>query len=117
MLDYRAILAAAFDVLPPFLGAMVVATIVAVVVSTADSYLLAPSTSIVRDIYQRWMRPRAANRELIFASYFATLSLVVVGFTMGVSTPSAAAVPMMTHFCLRGSSVAHQFFNLSIDVT
>ena len=32
-------------------------------------------------------------------------------------TPSAAAVPMMTHFCLRGSSVAHQFFNLSIDVT
>lgn len=39
----------AFDVLPAFLGAILMGTIIAVVVSTADSFLLAPATAIVRD--------------------------------------------------------------------
>ena len=44
------VVALAFDVLPPFLGAVLMGTIIAVVVSTADSFLLAPATAIVRDV-------------------------------------------------------------------
>ena len=64
----------AFEALPPFLGAMLVATVVAVVVSTADSYLLSPATSLVRDVYQRFLRPDASDRRIVVVG-----RLVVVG--------------------------------------
>lgn len=51
---------AAFLALPPLLGTLLVATVVAVIVSTADSYLLAPATSLVRDVYQRFIAGEAA---------------------------------------------------------
>ena len=51
--------------LPPFLGAMLMATIVAIIVSTADSFLLAPSTSFVRDVWKRFYRPNAGNKEVV----------------------------------------------------
>ncbi|MCA8969820.1 MAG: sodium:solute symporter family protein [Planctomycetes bacterium] len=47
------IVSLAFDVLPPVLGAVLMGTIIAVVVSTADSFLLAPATAIVRDLTRR----------------------------------------------------------------
>ena len=47
----------AFRLVPPALGALLISAILAVVVSTADSYLLSPSTAVVRDIYQRFIRP------------------------------------------------------------
>jgi len=45
----------AFDTLHPLLGALLMGTIIAIVVSTADSFLLAPSTSFVRDVYKRFI--------------------------------------------------------------
>lgn len=55
----------AFEALPAFLGAMLMATIVAIVVSTADSFLLAPSTSVVRDVYKRFLKPAASETEVV----------------------------------------------------
>ena len=59
------VIAIAFDILPKFLGPMLVATVVAVVVSTADSYLLSPSTSLVRDVYQRFINPNADGKTVV----------------------------------------------------
>jgi Na+/proline symporter len=56
----------AFYGLPPLLGALLIATVVAVVVSTADSYLLAPSTSLVRDIYERFLARERPARHSVF---------------------------------------------------
>ncbi len=71
----------AFEALPPFLGAMLVATVVAVVVSTADSYLLAPATSMVRDVYQRSLKPSASPTEIVLAGrvVVVVLGLVALG--------------------------------------
>jgi solute:Na+ symporter, SSS family len=46
------------------------------------------SAFFVKDIYQNFLRPKAANRELIFASYASTLSIVIVGFYFGVTATS-----------------------------
>ena len=63
---------------------MLVATGVAIVVSTADSYLLAPATSMVRDVYQRFMRPNASERiwfgSLGFAWWFWGLGALGLAF-------------------------------------
>ncbi|MFQ5653733.1 MAG: sodium:solute symporter, partial [Planctomycetota bacterium] len=71
----------AFDVLPAFLGAMLVATVVAVVVSTADSYLLAPSTALVRDVYQRFLRPDAPENRVVLVGrvIVVLLGLIALG--------------------------------------
>lgn len=58
----------AFHSLPPVVGALLVATIVAIIVSTADSYLLAPSSALVRDVYQRFLSPNATDRQLVLMS-------------------------------------------------
>jgi Na+/proline symporter len=59
------IVQAAYHALPPALGALLVASILAVVVSTADSYLLAPATALVRDVYDRFLRRGAAGAESV----------------------------------------------------
>ncbi len=66
----------AFEALPVWLGATLVATVVAVVVSTADSYLLSPATSIVRDVVQRFFRPQMADREAVL---LGRIVVVVLG--------------------------------------
>jgi SSS family transporter len=71
----------AFEALPPTLGALLSATVVAVVVSTADSYLLSPASSVVRDVYQRFLRPAATDREVVRTSraVVVVLGLVALG--------------------------------------
>jgi len=61
----RVIAFAARDHLPLALGALMLTTIMAIVLSTAGSYLLAPATAIVRDIYQRFLNPGASERSLV----------------------------------------------------
>jgi len=69
----RVIAFAARDHLPLALGALMLTTIMAIVLSTAGSYLLSPATAIVRDIYQRFLNPEASERSLV-----ALLRLLVV---------------------------------------
>ena len=71
----------AFDVLPTWLGAMLVGTIVAVVVSTADSYLLAPATALVRDVYQRFSKSAPDEQRTVFVGrvFVVVLGLAALG--------------------------------------
>ncbi len=67
--------------LPLPLGALLAATVLAVIVSTADSYLLAPATALVRDIFQRFLRPDMAEQSLVRVSRrtVVVLGLVALG--------------------------------------
>ncbi|MBN2172242.1 MAG: sodium:solute symporter family protein [Candidatus Krumholzibacteriota bacterium] len=49
---------AAARFLPPLLGAVLLTTLVGVIISTADSYLLVPATTLVRDL---WLRRRGGD--------------------------------------------------------
>ncbi|MFT7678280.1 MAG: SSS family solute:Na+ symporter [Planctomycetota bacterium] len=69
------IIHAAFNALPPVLGALLIGTVVAIVVSTADSYLLSPATSVVRDIYQRFINPKAEGKQVVFISRVCVVGL------------------------------------------
>jgi len=73
----------AFEVLPTWLGAMLVATVVAVIVSTADSYLLAPASSLVRDVYQRFIAPDASGSTVVLVSrgLVIALGLIALGLS------------------------------------
>jgi solute:Na+ symporter, SSS family len=62
----RVIAYVARDHLPIALGALLLTTIMAVIVSTAISYLLVPATALVRDIYQRFINPQASEKSLVW---------------------------------------------------
>ena len=57
--------AAAGQTLPLFLGMIVVATMMAVIVSTADSFLLVPATNLTRDVVQRFIYPDMSEKIVV----------------------------------------------------
>lgn len=76
------ILNAAFADLPTFQGALLLATIVAIVVSTADSYLLVPATSLVNDVYKRFVKPGASGREIVGLSRTVVIVLGLLAYLL-----------------------------------
>jgi Na+/proline symporter len=64
-------------ILPPLLGALIVATILAIIVSTADSYLLSSASALLRDVYQRFVKPDATEKSLLRMA--RALVLVLMG--------------------------------------
>jgi SSS family solute:Na+ symporter/sodium/proline symporter len=74
--------AVALQVLPVFLGMIMVATMMAVIVSTADSFLLVPATNLTRDVYQRYIRPNAPERHVVMISRALVLGLGVIAFLL-----------------------------------
>lgn len=71
--------------LPPILFGIVVASIFAAIMSTADSQLLVAASALVRDFYQKVVRKdREVPRErLVLYSRFMVAGLVVVALILG----------------------------------
>ncbi|MEX0601165.1 MAG: sodium:solute symporter family protein, partial [Rhodothermales bacterium] len=53
---------------PLLLGMILVATMMAIIVSTADSFLLVPATNLTRDVMQRFVTPDMGERGVVFMS-------------------------------------------------
>jgi Na+/proline symporter len=69
-------------------GFVLVAMLAALMSTLAGSVNGVGSAMFTRDIYQRFLRPHAGNRELIAASYLATMTIVAAGFYMGLTARS-----------------------------
>lgn len=66
--------------LPLIIGCVMLAAIVAIIVSTADSFLLVPSTNIMRDIYQRFINPEASQKKIVLYSRIVVVLLGIIAF-------------------------------------
>jgi len=66
--------------LTPVIGCVLLAAIVAVIVSTADSFLLVPSTNIMRDIYQRFINPNVSQKKMVLYSRLVVIALGIIAF-------------------------------------
>lgn len=65
------------------LGALMLTTIIGIIISTADSYLLVPATTIMRDVYQNRINPNADEKTVVLYSRALVVALGVIAF--GVS--------------------------------
>jgi len=63
--------------LPVAIGCLCLSAIVAVIVSTADSFLLVPATNIMRDIYQRFIDPYLPQKKMVL---YSRITVVFLGF-------------------------------------
>jgi Na+/proline symporter len=73
----RIILKAAHQGVPLVVGCILIAAVVAVVVSTANSFLLVPATNVMRDIVQRFIKPNISDKAMVLGT---RITLVVLGF-------------------------------------
>ena len=76
------------NMVPTGLKGLIVVAMFAAMMSCKNGLMNGASALFVKDIYQNFLRPRAANRELIIMSYASTLGIVIVGFYFGVVATS-----------------------------
>ncbi|MAE76840.1 MAG: sodium:solute symporter [Planctomycetes bacterium] len=89
---------------PTALGMLLVATMMAVIVSTADSFLLIPATNLTRDVYQRWISPHASQKRVILISRLLVLGLGFVAFLLVNQFPTVLAAAY-TAYLIYGASI------------
>jgi SSS family solute:Na+ symporter len=87
----------AIDVLPPFMGTLLVCGAAAIIVSTANSFLLTPSTNLIRDVYQRFINPGVSDRQLIIYTRVIVCALGVVGYVVGSFFPTILAMALWAY--------------------
>lgn len=80
--------AAAGQMLPMFLGMILVATMMAVIVSTADSFLLVPATNLTRDVVQRFIKPDMSERAVVLMGRGWVLLLGFIAYLLVEQFPT-----------------------------
>jgi len=94
----------AMDVVPVGLGMVLVATMMAVIVSTADSFLLIPATNLTRNVYQRFIAPGASERKVVFISRALVLGLGGLAYLLVDQFPTVLAAAY-TAYLIYGASI------------
>lgn len=73
------------EYLPVGVGGLVLAAYIAAVMSTADSCLMGPVAIVTRDIYQKRIKPKASDRELVGLARVMTLVLGILAIWLAYS--------------------------------
>lgn len=71
---------AARHFMPMALGIVFMITVVGIIVSTADSFLLVPSTTFIKDIYLTYINPKAPERRIVFVSRLMVLTFGIIAW-------------------------------------
>jgi len=69
-------------------GALLVGAIFAKIISTANNYLFSPATNLVNDIFVRYLKPTASNKEVLFVSRLMVILLGLWALYQGLHTES-----------------------------
>ena len=70
--------------LPIFLSAVMMTTIIGIIISTADSFLLVPATTLMRDVYMNYVNPEANDKRIVLLSRLLVLALGIVAYIVSL---------------------------------
>lgn len=73
--------------LPAAATGLVMAAIMAAIMSTADSLLLQTGSIASRDIYERFINPRASERQMVMVSRGLVVAIAVIGYGVALFEP------------------------------
>ena len=83
--------------LPVVLGVLLLAGAAAIIVSTANSFLLTPATNLIRDVYQRFINPAVDDRRILLYTRSLVVLLGTAGFVIGNFFPSILAMALWAY--------------------
>jgi len=78
------ILVVAAKAVPAIIGILLLGAACAVVISTGNNYLLSPTTTVVRDLYQRFISPKASQKKIILLSKLVVLVLGISALIIAI---------------------------------
>lgn len=99
-----AVFSVAEAVLPGFAVGIVMAAIMAAIMSTADALLLQSGTIASQDLYARFMNKNMSERQSVWVSRIMVLLLAVVGYLIAAFDPPAVAAIVIFSTTVLGSA-------------
>ncbi|MFC1555413.1 sodium:solute symporter, partial [candidate division KSB1 bacterium] len=78
----KIILMVAHQGVPVAVGCLLMASIVAIIISTANSFLLVPATNIMRDIVQRFFKPDMKDKMIVLWSRIVVVILGLCAYSL-----------------------------------
>ncbi len=90
--------------LPMVLGLLLVSTMMAIIVSTADSFLLIPATNLTRDIYLKHINPNASEKQILVIIRVLVIVLGILAFLL-VSKFKTILNAAFTAYNIYGASI------------
>ena len=73
------------ELFPPVVAGLILAAVLAAIMSTASAQLLVAASAFAQDIYRRSFRPQAQQGELIWASRLSVLVIAAASVYIGLS--------------------------------
>jgi len=67
---------------PVAVGCFLLVAVMAIIISTANSFLLVPATNVIRDIYQRFINPSLPDKKVILYSRLTVIILGVISYSL-----------------------------------
>jgi sodium/proline symporter len=77
----------AFKFFPGIVAAIILTAIMSAIMSTCDAQLMTTGTILSRDIYQRFFKPNATDKELLVISRVMIIVVGLVGITFALIQP------------------------------
>jgi len=93
----KVVIMAANELVPPLVGVLLLGAACAVVISTGMNYLLSPTTTIMRDIYQRFKKTEPAQRTLIALQKILVTLLGVIAFFLAIGLKSVLGMAIFAY--------------------
>ncbi len=81
----------------PFVAGLVIAGILAAIMSTIDSQLLVCSTTFSEDIYRTYIRKNASDKEILTVSRLSVLVISVMGIYMAYNHRDSTLLSMVAY--------------------
>lgn len=81
----------------PFVAGLVIAGILAAIMSTIDSQLLVCSTTFSEDIYRTYIRKNASDKEILTVSRLSVLAISIMGIYMAYSHRDSTLLSMVAY--------------------
>ena len=98
---------AARHFMPLALGLLFMITVVGIIISTADAFLLVPATTFIKDIYQAHINPKAPEKKIVFMGRFMVLTFGVIAWLVSLAFAESTTVfeKALYAFTVYGSAI------------
>jgi len=93
----KVVLMAARSLVPAPVGVLLLGAACAVVISTGMNYLLSPSTTIMRDIYQRFLKKGDDKKNLVAIQKILVVVIGVIAFLLAIQLKSVLEMSMFAY--------------------
>lgn len=91
---------------PPIIGGLLISSIIALIMSTADSVLLVVGSTISKDLYKDFIKPHASVEEIVKISRIAIIGVGIVSCLFALSKPA----PILQLQIFNYSTIGAAFF-------